>query len=263
MKTIQRDEWRVISDEMHAVGGERSRHQSPVTFCLSAFTLVELLTVIAVIAIIAALIFPVARTVKRQTIIHSAQAQMAQIQTALERYKSVYGFYPPASAWALTNQLYYELEGTVRTNVGGADYYETLDHSVRTPVAVLASAFGAGVGGFMNCNKPGADEAAARAENFLTELNTNQFSPLGLNNNMAVTVLVTPVGGPDAGYNPVYNPLATAYNNNSDVNPWRYNYPGTNNPGSYDLWIQLDIAGKTNLVCNWTKTVEINNNTLP
>jgi len=221
---------------------------------IRAFTLIELLTVIAVIAIIAAMIFPVARTVKRQTILHSAQAQMAQLQTALERYKSVYGFYPPASAWALTNQLYYELEGTFITNVGGAPAYMTLDHlsSISASPVTLSSVFGPGVGGFMNCNKPGADEAAARAENFLLELNTNQFTTVTVAGT-SVNLLVSPVGGPDT----TYTPLGLI-----DVNPWRYVYPGTNNPGSYDLWIQLAIAGKTNLVCNWDKQVQINNNAL-
>ena len=47
------------------------------------------------------------------------------------------------------------------------------------------------------------------------------------------------------------------------MNPWRYAYPGTNNPGSYDLWVQLDIAGNTNLICNWTKQVQINNTRCP
>jgi hypothetical protein len=42
------------------------------------------------------------------------------------------------------------------------------------------------------------------------------------------------------------------------VNPWRYNSSNpTNNPGSYDLWVQLSIAGKTNLICNWSKQVQI------
>jgi len=217
-----------------------------------AFTLIELLTVIAIIAIIAALIFPVASTIKRQVILHSAQAQMAQLQTALERYKSVYGFYPPGSARVLTNQLYYELEGTVRTNLSGVDSYMTLDHVSSIPVAILGSAFGAGVGGFMNCNKSGSDEAAARAQNFLTELNTNQFNAVTVGG-IAVNLLVTPVGGPDSSYTPLGLP---------DMNPWRYLYPGTNNPGSYDLWIRLAIAGKTNLVCNWARTVQINNSAL-
>src|SRR3974390_1332728 len=119
----------------------------------NGFTLVELLTVIAVIAIIAAMIFPVSRSVRRQTIIHSAQAQMAQLQTALERYKSVYGFYPPASAWALTNQLYYELEGTFTTNISGAPAYMTLDHISSIPAGQVSTVFGGGVGGFMNCKQ--------------------------------------------------------------------------------------------------------------
>jgi hypothetical protein len=58
------------------------------------------------------------------------------------------------------------------------------------------------------------------------------------------------VGGPDAQYQPLGLP---------DVNPWRYNSSSpTNNPGSYDLWIQLAFGGKTNLICNWSKQVQIN-----
>jgi prepilin-type N-terminal cleavage/methylation domain-containing protein len=240
-----------------ALPRRRAAHDSTVqlfnalTLC-RAFTLIELLTVIAVIGIIAALIFPVASTVKRQTMIHSAQAQMAQLETALERYKSAYGFYPPASAWALTNQLFYELEGT--TNNGIA--YMTLDHLATIPAASVGTVFGAGVGGFMNCNKPGADESARQAQSFLPDQNTRQFATVTVAGT-SVSLVVTPVGGPDSAYNPLGTaPAAPA--DHSGVNPWRYLYPGTNNPGSYDLWIQLVIAGNTNLICNWTKSVEIN-----
>ena len=212
------------------------------------FTLIELLTVIAIIGIVAALVFPVAGTVKQHVVIRSAQTQMAQLQTAIESYKSAYGFYPPASAWALTNQLYYELEGTFPTNISGAPAYMTLDHLTSIPVASLSTVFGAGVGGFMNCEKPGAPPDAPHARNFLTEQNTNQFAAVNIAGT-PVNLLVTPLGGPET----TYMPLKV-----SDVNPWRYSYPGTNNAGSYDLWIQLVIAGKTNLICNWTRTVEIN-----
>ena len=253
-QTVESRESRVESQSKTGSRIFRPRLSALVT--RPAFTLVELLTVIAVIAIIAALIFPVARTVKRQTIVHSAQAQMAQLQTALERYKSVYGFYPPGSNWTLTNQLYFELEGTFPTNMGGSDYYMTLDRVSRIPVVLLSTTYGTGVGGFMNCEKPGAPPDAPHAEDFLTDLNSNQYSAVLINTSggsggTAVNLLVTPVGGPDS----VYTPLGTWL---PDVNPWRYVYPGTKNPGSYDLWIQLVIAGKTNLVCNWTKTVEIN-----
>jgi prepilin-type N-terminal cleavage/methylation domain-containing protein len=253
-QTVESREPRVESQSK--TGSRIFRPRLSTLVARPAFTLVELLTVIAIIGIVAAMIFPVARTVKRQTIVHSAQAQMAQLQTALERYKSVYGFYPPGSAWALTNQLYFELEGTFPTNIGGANYYMTLDHVSRIPVILLGSAFGAGVGGFMNCEKPGAPPDAPHAEDFLTDLNSNQYSTVLINTSggtggTAVNLLVTPVGGPDSTYTPVGTWLP-------DVNPWRYAYPGTKNPGSYDLWIQLQIAGRTNLVCNWTKTVEIN-----
>ena len=55
--------------------------------------------------------------------------------------------------------------------------------------------------------------------------------------------------GPDTGYKPLNVP---------DVNPFRYVYPGTNNPSSYDLWVQLVINGKTNLICNWSASASSN-----
>ena len=34
--------------------------------------------------------------------------------------------------------------------------------------------------------------------------------------------------------------------------PWRYNVSNpTNNPGSFDLWVEIDIAGKKEIVGNW------------
>ncbi len=256
MKTNNCDKWRVTRDETNVAGSGYARHPSPVTRHPLAFTLIELLTVIAVIAVIAALILPVGSAVRRQAFIHNAQAQMSQLQTALEQYKSAYGFYPPDNTntvynlqSALTNQLYYELAGTFITNGN----FQTLDGSARISVVAAGTLFG--VNGFINCRKPGADESAVPAQNFLPDLNTNQFQAVMMGATSA-NLLVTPSGGPDSSY----NPLGTA---NAGVNPWRYAYPGTNNPGSYDLWIQLDIAGKTNLICNWTKSVQINNNSVP
>ncbi len=133
MKTNKCDKWRVASGGTDAVGVGLSRHPSPVTRHSFAFTLVELLTVIAVIAVIAALIFPVAGAVRRQAVIHNAQAQMAQLETAIERYKSAYGFYPPSCPYGpLTNQLYYELVGTPML---ANRQLSTLDDAATIPVA--------------------------------------------------------------------------------------------------------------------------------
>jgi prepilin-type N-terminal cleavage/methylation domain-containing protein len=213
-----------------------------------AFTLLELLTVIGIIVVIAALLLPVGSMVKQHAIIHATQAQMAQLQTALDRYKSAYGFYPPCNTNnPLINPLYFELLGT--TNINGT--YQTLDGNTTIPAASVSAAFDGSIGGFINCSKTNADESSAPARDFLPDLRPNQIAGNITNNNMPVTLLVASAGGPD----PTYQPLGLL-----DANPWRYNSANpTNNPGSYDLWIQLKIAGKTNLICNWSKQVQINN----
>ena len=98
-----------------------------------------------------------------------------------------------------------------------------------------------GVGGFINCSK-GSGEDALVAQNFLSGLSSREINNFVTNNGVQTTMLVTSVGGPDVGYKPL---------GASGLNPFRYNYPGTNNPTSYDLWIDLRISGKTNRICNW------------
>jgi prepilin-type N-terminal cleavage/methylation domain-containing protein len=223
-----------------------------------AFTLIELLVVIAIMGVLAALLFPVVGAVKKRQYINHTQAEMAKLETAIDRYKAAYGFYPPSPASPPTagdpssyaNQLYYELVGTTNNN----GVYQTLDGSAQIKDVDVPTAF-PGVGGFVNCNKPGGGEDASAARNFLPDLRPNQmgtFNP----HNVWVTNLISSVGGPDANYQPLGSP---------DVNPWRYNSSNpANNPGAYELWIKLSIGGKTNLICNWTKQVQVmTNNWLP
>src|ERR1039458_3701170 len=91
-----------------------------------AFTLIELLIVISIIALLAALTFPAVRGAKLSVMRARARSEMTQIETAIESYKDRLGYYPPDNpgTWAM-NQLYYELLGT--TNIGTA--YVTLDGS--------------------------------------------------------------------------------------------------------------------------------------
>src|ERR1700685_1488077 len=94
----------------------------------AAFTLIELLLVISIIAIIAAFLVPVVSSIKRLAYIHKTKAERAQVETAIERYKADYGFYPPDHPGnMLVNQLYYELLGT--TNNTSVNKYITLDGS--------------------------------------------------------------------------------------------------------------------------------------
>lgn len=59
------------------------------------FTLVELLTVIAIIAILAAIIFPVAGTVRENARKSRCSSNLSQIFVALQNYKDDFRAYPP------------------------------------------------------------------------------------------------------------------------------------------------------------------------
>src|SRR5208283_4996443 len=164
-----------------------------------AFTLIELLVVMAIIALLAAMIFPVLGAVNRNKIRNTARVEMAQIDTAIEEYKTKLGYYPPDSpiiAAGVTNyapnQLYYELSGTTLTNGNGA-IYQTLDGSAQIAAATLPAVFSPTVTGFMNCSKGAASDEAQTAVNFLRDLKSVQFLTA---TNPNCTVLGAPLSGP-------------------------------------------------------------------
>jgi prepilin-type N-terminal cleavage/methylation domain-containing protein len=219
-----------------------------------AFTLVELLVVISIIGVLAAMIIPLAGSVARTKKINTAQAEMQQIETALENYKAKYGVYPPSNPTnSVINQLYYELSGV--TNVFGTNY-QTLDSVASVSPTAFASQFN--VGGIVNCSSTSSGEDAANvkyAQDFLPGLKATQIveATNGASPPVNFYYLVTSVGGPDISYHPI-----------GSGNPFRYAYPGTNNPNGYDLWIQLSINStpanpKMYLVCNWNQQVQLNN----
>jgi prepilin-type N-terminal cleavage/methylation domain-containing protein len=218
-----------------------------------AFTLVELLVVISIIGVLAALTIPLAGSVSRTKKINTAQAEMQQIETALENYKAKYGVYPPSNPTnAILNTLFFELSGV--TNANGV--YTTLDSLAYAANGEYAGEFK--VGGIVNCSGTnGEDEANTKyAKDFLPGLKATQvvIATNSLYPNSQFGFLVTSVGGPDLNYQPLSVP----------GNPFRYAYPGTNNPNGYDLWVQLSINStpanpRMYLVCNWSQQVLLNN----
>jgi prepilin-type N-terminal cleavage/methylation domain-containing protein len=210
-----------------------------------AFTLIELLTVIAIMALLAAFTFPVLTAVKRQQYLRTARAELDEITTALQRYHDKYGVYPPSNPYLnpAVNTLYYELSGA--TNDLASGNYITLDGASAIGTKAYGNAFKTAspafsIGGIINCSKGGGEDGIT-ARDFLPNLRQNRIGT-SATTGLSISNLITSVRGPDASYMPL---------GVQDLNPFRYLYPGTNNPNSFDLWIDLKISGKTNRICNW------------
>jgi len=228
------------------------RHSSFVI--VSAFTLIELLIVIAIIGILAALIFPITGAVTRARVKSVATTELSQMETAIESYKAKTGSYPPdciapgttpASPIYLA-QLYYELLGASVDNAGVV--YKTLDGSSQIDTGTLSSKFG--VGGIVNSTKGAGGDEGAVATPFLTGLKPGQIGQLDkVPGVYQPRILVCSVPWPkDNPYQPVPSTLALP-----GLNPWRYiSSNPTNNPSSFDLWVDVIINGKTNRISNWS-----------
>ncbi len=238
----------------------------------NAFTLIELIVVISVIALLAALAMPVFNMVTNNSRIQSATAERNEIETAIEAYHADYGFYPPSNpnvnpnatpqylTPALTNQLYYELEGTTASNTPSYIGFTNLDNSGGLSSYAVQQSFS--VNGFMNCTK-GTGEDAKTAQNYLPRLKPGQICTFTNTTTLGVEFvhLLTSGVTSDPGYYPLGAGIVTE--DGRSANPWRYICPGINNPKSYDLWLQIVVGGKTNLICNWNNQQQINATNYP
>ncbi|NOS70110.1 MAG: prepilin-type N-terminal cleavage/methylation domain-containing protein [Verrucomicrobia bacterium] len=209
-----------------------------------AFTLIELLVVIAIIAILAAITFPTVAAVKRKQTISKAEAEREQVITAIELYKAELGHYPPDNArnplQYANNPLYYELMGTL---LNGANY-ETKDGSAQISAANVQVEFGRG--GFVNCTRNSDADSSKPAKKFLIEFRSTQRGdkPNGVRLLTCSVIWPANLGNGVAGV--------------PELNPWRYNITNpTNNPGGFDLWVDVYVAGKTNRISNWNKKPQI------
>ena len=228
---------------------------------LAGFTLIELMIVVGIIALLAAMIFPAFSGIKRKAALKKAQTELKQLETAIGAYKTKYGVFPPDNTKAdhatgakrqyyALNALYYELKGTKLTG----NSYQTLDNRFTLATAAVSPAFDDGITGFMNCTRGSSDESAP-AQDFLKDLKPGQYL-LGTNATHGIGLLVCSVQWAKdlpavvAGFAP----------NDANVypNPWRYNSSNpTNNVGQYDLWVDIIVSGKTNRISNWSSRPQI------
>jgi prepilin-type N-terminal cleavage/methylation domain-containing protein len=228
-----------------------TRHPAPVTRL--AFTLIELLVVIAIMAVLAALIIPITGAVTRHKLRSRTRAELRSIETAIVDYKTKKGFYPPdnPNSAIFLNQLYYELSGTVLSN----GVFTTLDGDASVNAAQqLPGDFGlrSQISGFMNTMKGAGDEGMS-AQKYIRDLKPAQVATLA----SGIKLLVGSVGWePNWPWQPIPPGPAPLGALKAGVNPFRYvSTNPTNNPGKFDLWIDILVQGKTNRVCNWSDDV--------
>jgi len=218
------------------------RHRS------AAFTLVELLVVMGIITVLAALIIPAGRNIRDNAARKKAKAELKQVELAIEAYKAKYGFYPPGNPGSpILNQLYFELTGTT---FDGTDY-RTLIGDMRIAMNQVQTAFGPGVSGFVNCTRGTSTDEAIEAVNFMKMLKPNHYVQ-GVNSGVPMRILCSSIPWPkNLG---VLLPTFTPADPEIYPNPIRYNSSSpTHNPNSYDLWVDVFVGGKTNRISNWSE----------
>jgi prepilin-type N-terminal cleavage/methylation domain-containing protein len=200
------------------------------------FTLIELLVVIAIIAILAGLLLTAMPGLQQNAMKKRAKAELQLVAIAIDSYKSKLGYYPPDNAGNYSrNSLFYELVGCTRS-INGLNF-SPLDGSPPVSDGVL---FGqTGSRGILNSSTTSSSSDEGRAaQSFLKELKLTQYGDVNGIRRLGITL-----DGPVMAGN---------------VTPFYYNSSNpTNNPNSYDLWVDIRVGGKTNRISNWSTTPQI------
>lgn len=209
-----------------------------------AFSLVEMLVVIGIIGILAGLILGGAQVIGPKKKRSQAKAQLQQLVTLIEAYKSKFQSYPPdnfvagASPASIpqVNTLFYELGGT-SYNPTTSRFFSPISETELTS-GEISSAFR--IGGFQN-----STDGGNQAENYLKDMNPGKIFGRATVNGVTVDVLKVNIEGP-AG--------ATLNGPDGAVNVWHYR--ATNpvyNKSGFDLWTEIKVGDSTEVIGNWGK----------
>ena len=213
------------------------------------FTMIEILVVVAIIGILSALILGAAAYAMSKARRSRVETELATLVTAIQSYKSAKGFYPQDNPNNYSKSpLFYELTGTVVTIYNSsppipASYYsattgDTLN-AMRAP-SDFFTVYGTGVTGFVNTSTD-----PSQVQNFFGATAKSARTGHIITGGVLNTIFGVPVSGP----------IQVATTNGAPISPWSYNSSNpTNNPGSYDLWMDVYYSGKTNRISNWSQT---------
>ncbi len=221
-----------------------------------AFSLIEMLVVIGIIGLLAALVIPMSGWASGRARINLATTELKNVEAVLALYKDKHNAYPPDNpANPALNTLFYELTGTTYScppNTPPAAFiFQRLHGGESISRASLQTLFGPGIGGFVNSSyvanpKDNAQLQDAEVRDFFTNLKPKEY--LEVVDKPGDPVLAV------LGLQDVDGPLIYASpTTGRRVNPWRYvSSNPTNNPGSYDLWIDISVGGRIKRVGNWS-----------
>jgi len=196
------------------------------------------MVVISIMAILGALVVGLARRAADHKRLARVQAELSKWATMIDAYQNKLGFYPPSNPdnpfGPAVHPLFYELAGasindanqTYTTYTTGYSSGETISNSVVKQVFGLA--------GLVNA-------ASEKGEAVSFGKNIQAGDVISLTNagwDGPVTLPRVSVEGP-----PPY-----------PVNVWHYDskHP-THNTNSYDLWAEIMVGGKTNIIGNWKR----------
>jgi prepilin-type N-terminal cleavage/methylation domain-containing protein len=215
-----------------------------------AFTLIELLAVIAIIGLLAGVVLGTAGIATEKSRQSRIRTELNRLVSDIESYKAAMGNYPPDNQNSNLsindpkqyhercgkNSLFYELSGCTFDSASGGTF-TTQNKADSVAAKELKEALG--VKGVENSARNKKD-IPWRGVSF----KPNQFADIeGFND---VDILIVPVDkGPF---------LITAKDGKRKLNPWLYDASSTNrhNMESFDLWTEYEGRnGKTNIIGNW------------
>lgn len=221
-----------------------------------AFTLIELLAVISIIAVLAGMLVGLAPSAGAKMRESRVRAELAQLVAAIEEYKARYGFYPPdglhteddlgrgvrrGTPRPELNPLYYELVGMqVIKPRDPSGYFQSLDGDETLNSAQVQTYFG----------RDGIANASPERRRILTQniraSQKRELFPRGTSQ-PDIDILVIPVPWPKDR-----PPVINLPNVAPGLNPWRYvSTNPTNNPTSFDLWAEFYRGTNKVVIGNW------------
>ncbi len=214
-------------DNVTSIREMKTRHTLKTT---SAFTLMELLVVIAIIIVVAGLVVGLGGVAGERKKVSRAQIERDRLVTLIENYKAQIGVYPPDNTNDPgKNTLFYELAGAFRDTSTAPPKYTTRFSLNPVSGSVLTSQFG--VDGVVNARDvPGGDSSQMKL--ILKDIRRDQTNSVV----PGTFSFVVPVDGP-----------------NGQPNPWKYlvGEHANHNKETFDLWVEIVVRGKTNTIGNW------------